>query len=111
DADGSAYAALRSRRAVADLIAESGDDGRSGQRAPRGDRRIFRSTALADGSPGLILLYGRTLFRAQIQVVFSRLGGGAWRSADVTMLDDDGGRPLNGVPPLFVRSWSRRVAF
>jgi len=111
EADGSPYAALRSRCPVADLIAEAGDTDRTGRQASLEDRRIFRSAALANASSGLILLYGRTLFRAQIQVVFSRFDDGAWRSADVRMLDDDGGRPLNGVPPLFVRSWSGRVAF
>ncbi|HRO59882.1 MAG TPA: hypothetical protein PK177_12070, partial [Burkholderiaceae bacterium] len=111
ETDGSAYAGLRSGRPVAAAIAESGDTGSPGQRAIGGDRRIFRSVALTDTSRSLILLYGRTLFRARIQVAFSRFDAGAWRDATVTMLDDDGGQQLGGVPPLFVRSWPRRVAF
>lgn len=73
--------------------------------------REFVSAPIADSARALVCLYGPSLHRAQFRLVFRHPRDGKWRDGEVVMVDDGDATSPDWLPPLFVKSWHRRVAF
>ncbi|ODT37435.1 MAG: hypothetical protein ABS55_03310 [Lautropia sp. SCN 70-15] len=108
--DDGIYAELLHERPVAAGLEEFDDPVGDFAKAIKGPRRIFRSAAVDDHERSLILVFGRTVFRGQVELAFAQPEGAKWRKATVQMIDDDGGRIAADLPPIFVKSWHRRIA-
>ncbi|TXL65523.1 hypothetical protein [Zeimonas arvi] len=86
--------------------ASAGPDGSAGER-----KREFISAPITESARALVCLYGPSLHRAQFRLVFRNPRDGKWRNGEVVMVNDGDATSPDRLPPLFVKSWHRRVAF